>query len=105
MVIASNTNSAMIGNVTDRIKHFSAATFGMPVSHSWRGYGSALFLEFGNLTAQLRNDGSPWLRKDGSALHPNGEVTLMIEWSWRIEDEHSIICGSWSDDGAVAAKL
>lgn len=22
----------------------------------------------------------------------------MIEWSWRIEEEHSILCGSWSDE-------
>lgn len=22
----------------------------------------------------------------------------MIEWSWRIEDEGSILCGSWSDE-------
>lgn len=22
----------------------------------------------------------------------------MIEWSWRIETETSIVCGSWSDD-------
>ena len=22
----------------------------------------------------------------------------MIQWSWRIEDDHSIICGSWSDE-------
>lgn len=22
----------------------------------------------------------------------------MIEWSWRIEEERSILCGSWSDE-------
>lgn len=22
----------------------------------------------------------------------------MIEWSWRIENENSIVCGSWSDE-------
>jgi hypothetical protein len=84
MVIAGGTNSAMIGKVTDLIGHFSAATFGMPVSHFWRGYGSALFLEFGLLSAQLDKDGSPRLRRDGTSRNPLGEVTLMIEWSWRI---------------------
>ena len=87
----------MIGNVTDLIEHFSAATSGLPVSHVWRGYGSALFLEFGKLKAQLRKDGSRGC-EDGTPSHPDGEVTLMIEWSWRIEDEHSIICGSWSSE-------
>lgn len=24
----------------------------------------------------------------------------MIEWSWRIESEDAIVCGSWSDEGA-----
>jgi hypothetical protein len=23
----------------------------------------------------------------------------MIQWSWRIEQDNSILCGSWSDDG------
>jgi len=22
----------------------------------------------------------------------------MVEWSWRIEDERSVVCGSWSDE-------
>ncbi len=80
------------------VEHLSAATVGMPVSHVWRGYGSALFLEFGKLSARLGKDGSPRLRSDGSSGTPQGEITLMIQWSWRIEDEHSIVCGSWSDD-------
>jgi hypothetical protein len=24
----------------------------------------------------------------------------MIEWSWRIESEDAILCGSWSDEGS-----
>jgi len=61
----------------------------MPVTHVWRGAGSALFLEFGALTQRMR--------RDGSAGNARGEVTLMIEWSWRIEAPDSILCGSWSD--------
>jgi hypothetical protein len=55
-----------------------------------RGYGSAIFLEFGRLTEQVRSDGSP--------TRPRGNITIMIEWSWRIEDERSILCGSWSEE-------
>lgn len=54
----------------------------------WRGHGSAIFLEFGHL--------SPRIQRDGSAANPQGEFTVMIEWSWRIEDDNSILCGSWS---------
>jgi hypothetical protein len=61
----------------------------MPVTHVWRGGGSALFLEFGTLT--------PRVRSDGNTGNARGEVTLMIEWSWRIEAQKEILCGSWSD--------
>jgi hypothetical protein len=76
--------------MTDWIEHFRTATRGMKVSHVWRGHGSALFLEFGNLTPRNRRDGSPG--------NPQGEVGFMIEWSWRIEDERSIVCGSFSNE-------
>ncbi|WP_108811887.1 hypothetical protein [Sphingorhabdus sp. Alg231-15] len=60
------------------------------VAHVWRGHGSALFLELGNLTPRTRRDGTPG--------DPKGEVTICIEWSWRIENDTAIICGSWSDE-------
>ncbi|MFL5237724.1 MAG: hypothetical protein ACJ8EL_09000 [Rhizomicrobium sp.] len=56
----------------------------------WRGYGSAIFLEFGKLR--------PMTRMDGKRGNPQGEMSLMVEWSWRIEGVRSILCGSWSDE-------
>lgn len=76
--------------MTDAIAHFAAAARGMAVSHVWRGYGSALFIELGRLTPSTRRDGSPG--------QPTGEIEMMIEWSWRIEDERSILCGSCSNE-------
>lgn len=76
------------GPMTDWIEHFRAATLGMTVAHVWRGYGSALLLELGELTPSCRRDGSP--------AAPRGEIGLMIEWSWQIEDEQSVLCGSFS---------
>ena len=69
---------------------FASPLIGLPVSHVWRGYGSALFLEFGALSQRTK--------RDGSAGDPLGKMSLMIEWSWRIEGRKSILCGSWSDD-------
>ena len=69
---------------------FTAPLIGLPVSHVWRGHGSAIFLEFGKL--------SPRNRRCGSQGSPQGAMSLMIEWSWRIEGRRSILCGSWSDD-------
>lgn len=69
---------------------FREALIGFPLSHIWRGHGSAIFLEFGRLT--------PRTRRNGEAGNPQGEFGLMIEWSWRIESKTSILCGSWSKE-------
>jgi hypothetical protein len=75
----------------------AAGLSGQIVSHVWRGYGSAIFIEFGKLTPRSRRDGSPG--------HPEGEVSLGVEWSWRIEDDAGILCGSWSDEGIWEPSL
>ena len=75
----------------EKFEEFSKSLIELPVSHIWRGYGSALFLEFGNLT--------PHFLKTGRRMkNDQGEMGLGIEWSWRIEDEHSILAGSWSEE-------
>jgi hypothetical protein len=77
---------------TTKFATFAAPLIGLPVSHLWRGYGSALFLEFGKLRPSAKT------RRDGSPGNPMGEMSLMIEWSWRIEGRRSILCGSSSDE-------
>ncbi|MFD1303198.1 hypothetical protein [Methylobacterium marchantiae] len=76
----------------DWIEHFREAAEGLVVADVWRGYGSALFIEFGKLTPA---DGT---RKDGTPGAPSGAIGLMIEADWRIEDAHAIVCGSSSDE-------
>jgi hypothetical protein len=68
---------------------FSSSLIGLPLSRVWQGYGSAIFLEFGDVQPRRRRDGSPG--------NPRGQWTLMIEWSWRVEGKKRIRCGSWSD--------
>ncbi len=70
---------------------------GLCVSHAWRGYGTAIFLEFGRL--------SPRTKRDGTTGNPCGIFTLMIEWSWRVEESEKIAFGSWSDDSIWEAGL
>lgn len=72
------------------LRTFRDALIGLPLSHFWRGHGSAIFLEFGRLT--------PATRRTGVTGNPRGELSLMVEWSWRIENRTSILCGSWSDE-------
>ena len=76
--------------MTDWIEHFQKILAGLRVSHVWRGYGSALFLELGALTPTIRRDGSPGI--------PEGQAGIMLEESWRIEETSSILCGSWSEE-------
>jgi hypothetical protein len=68
---------------------FAAPLVGLPLSRIWQGYGSAVFLEFGEVQPRRRRDGSPG--------NPRGQWTLMIEWGWRVEGKRRIWCGSWSD--------
>jgi len=70
---------------------FIEALIGKRVSHVWRGYGSAICLEFGEL--------APRKNRRGKEDNRIGEVCLMIEWSWRIENPRSILGGSWSSEG------
>jgi hypothetical protein len=59
----------------------------MTVSRAWQGHGSALFLEIGRL-------------KEG-----RGELTIMIEWSWRVEKDDVIWFGSWSENDLMGACI
>jgi hypothetical protein len=70
---------------------FMEAMIGKTVSRIWRGAGSAIFIEFGELEPRMLRRGEPG--------NPRGEISLMVEWSWRIEGPNSILVGSWSDEG------
>lgn len=59
---------------------------GKPVSSTWRGHGSALFLELGRLHTSPRWTGE------------KGDATVMVQWSWRVEGPRSVRFGSWSLD-------
>lgn len=72
------------------IEHYRRRLIGLTLSHVWRGHGSAIFLEFGELQEQTD--------KSGATRQPSGQFGAMIQWSWRIERNTSILCGSWSDD-------
>lgn len=75
----------------DDFRALTRPIIGMPISHTWRGAGSAIFLELGALSTVTRK--SP---KGGEYTSTFGEVTFMLEWSWRVERAASIEFGSWS---------
>jgi|SRR5215470_11226505 len=78
--------------MSSSLQPFRHAVLGKEVALVWRGHGSAILLELGELTPSNKR------RRDGSLARPYGEVSLMIEWSWRIEGPRSILGGSWSSE-------
>ncbi|HEY0015366.1 MAG TPA: hypothetical protein VGC13_03580 [Longimicrobium sp.] len=73
---------------------------GMPVSHTWRGAGSAIFLELGALTTVTRTS-----RTRGEYTSTFGEVTVMLEWSWRVESTGAVQFGSWSGKRRIEHRV
>ncbi len=78
---------------TARFTALTSSLVGQRIGHSWRGYGSAIFLELGAL------------RRLKGRRHLRGEFTIMIEWSWRIEKPRSIMAGSWSSDRMITTSV
>ena len=69
----------------------------LPISDAWMGYGTAIFLELGKL----------YKRKDNRTytLKGNGRISIMIEWSWRLESNKSIITGSFDTKKKMGNEL
>jgi hypothetical protein len=70
---------------------FTRPLVGMRLTHIWRGYGSAIFLNFGELHHRLWKTGR-------LSWNPCGEMSISLTWSWRIEGRRRIWLGSWSDE-------
>lgn len=73
---------------------FVAPMIGRRVGEVWRGAGTAIFLEIGD-RAQDADPSERW----------QGEFTLMIEFSWRIETDAAVLGGSFDDDSGIEEAL
>lgn len=73
---------------------------GMVAGETWRGAGSAIFLELGALTTEIHTS-----RRLGEFESLRGEATLMLQWSWRVESPRAIQFGSWSEDPRISRLL
>lgn len=94
-MLAVNNQIFMSETKAHIISHMEFASLIHPlvnlrVSRPWRGYGSALFLELGRLHKEPLARGKEYSLK--------GQATVMIQWSWRIERQGSIVLGSWSGE-------
>ena len=67
------------------IKKVNSSLKDMPITYAWRGHGSAIFLELGDLNKVQRKN------------HPKGEFSVMLDCDWRIENKNLIQCGSFCE--------
>jgi len=67
---------------------------GTKVSLPWKGYGSAIFLELGELQPLRPRE-----------RHRQGMACLSIEYDWRLERGDRIVCGSGNRRPLIATSL
>ena len=79
-----------------KARPFLLALEGKRLSSASRGHGSAILLEFGQLAPRGET-------RTGVTIV--GEVSVLIEWTWRIERPRSILGGSWSDERRFEGML
>ncbi|HEX6036763.1 hypothetical protein [Longimicrobium sp.] len=79
----------------ERFHAFTRELVGLPVARTWRGAGSAIFLELGTLTRET------YVTRRGEHTSLRGEASLMLEWSWRVESSRAIRFGSWSTERRI----
>ena len=77
---------------TEEFQKLTRRLVGLPVSKVWRGFGSAVFFEFGELS-------------QNGTKQAKGEATAMLEWSWRVEKAKSVLFGSFSGERKIARGL
>ena len=74
---------------------FTTALAGLRISRPWKGYGSAIFLELGELS-EIRSF------RGGSVT---GQACISIEWDWRLELGSSVVVGSSDSGTAIHERL
>jgi hypothetical protein len=68
---------------------------GLRVSLPWKGYGSAIFLELGELVSL----------KSNRRRHDNGEACISVTWDWRVEAETAVLYGSSNSRPEIDAGI
>lgn len=88
-----------MADVAHPTKDFQTLTqplIGLAVSLPWQGYGTAIFLELGELTPTVPG------RRLRYAL---GEACIAVEWDWRIEAGNAVLYGSSSSRPTIASGI
>jgi hypothetical protein len=79
----------------DEFKVLVERLVALPVALPWKGYGSAIHLELGQLS-QVTGNGRPDSR---------GEACIAVEWDWRVEHHGAVLYGSSNRRYAIAQGI
>ncbi len=79
----------------DAFHQRTRALIGLTVSRPWKGYGSAVFFELGELTPS----GPP------HRSHLAGAASIRVEWDWRVEAATAVLYGSSNSRPEIAAGI
>lgn len=71
------------------------ALIGLTVSRPWKGYGSAVFFELGELTQAIAPRGGFLV----------GAASICVEWDWRVEAATAVLYGSSNSRPQIAAGI
>jgi hypothetical protein len=72
-----------------------APLVGQSVTRPWKGYGSAIFFELGELSTE----------REGKTGYNKGAFTLMIEWDWRIEVAWRVALSSSHHEDVIESSV
>lgn len=71
----------------DEAKKHMSRLIGQRLSHVWKGYGAAIFLELGDLQPRGRN--------------PCGAYSIHLDGDWRIESSKQVVAGSSNSNHCI----
>ena len=80
----------------DEFANLTINLIGLPVSLAWKGYGSAIFLELGDLLPYE----NPRLRNK-----KHGQSCISVDWDWRIEDKRHVVLGSSNSGPEIDSQI
>ncbi|KND58591.1 hypothetical protein BVER_06338c [Candidatus Burkholderia verschuerenii] len=78
-------------DVTDGFLDLTSGLQGLDVSLPWKGAGSAIFLELGEVVSPT-----------GNRQYGRGEACIAVEWDWRVEARGKVLYGSSNTGPEIA---
>lgn len=93
-VVTSEVSAHVCGRMDPQqlLNRIRTDIVGMPVTDVWIGYANSIFFDFGRMLP------GPVNVRTGKLSRPHGELSLSLEFSWRVESADTVLCGSMNEE-------